>query len=152
MMETDSDIQGDNIEELRFSVFPMREQPMKALLFWPVTLFTLWAVYWNSGSWLLTLVGVAVLFGSLTSYYLPTNYTIDGKGAKMQRLYYHRQLSWERIRSIVDERGGLFLSPFPVKTRLENFRGFYMPYRDNRNKILSIVRKYAPDVKGLPDE
>ncbi len=152
IMVSVSENHTNSIRELTYTVFPMREQPFKAMLFWPVTILTLWAVYWNSGSWLLTFIGAAVLFGSLTSYYLPTHYSVDNKGVRMQRLYYGRHLSWERIRSIVDERDGIFLSPFPVKTRLENFRGLYMPYRDNRIELLSLIRKYAPDVKGLSDE
>ena len=130
----------------------MREQPTKAFLFWPVAILTIWAVYWNVGSILLTFIAVIVLFGSLTSYWLPSNYTIDKDGVRLQRWYYQRQLEWSRIRSVVDEREGLFLSPFPIKARLENFRGLYMPYRDNRDELLDLVRHYAPDVKGLKSE
>ena len=51
-----------------------------------------------------------------------------------------------------DEREGLFVSPFPVKSRLENFRGIYLPYRNNREYVIAIVRNYAPDLRGLPQE
>lgn len=137
---------------LRWTVYPMREQPSKGFIFWPVTILTIWAVHWNIQHPVLTIVAAIVLYGSLTSYYLPTRYTLDQQGAQFKRWIFHRQMRWERVRSVVDEREGLFLSPFPVKTRLENFRGLFLPYRDNRTAVLNCVHRYVPQAKGLPDE
>jgi len=128
----------------------MQEHPAKGVLFWAVVIFTVWAVYWNVGSLLLTAVAAVLLLGSLTSFYLPTRYTLDQSGALSKRWLHRRRMGWERVRSVSDEKAGLFLSPFPVRTRLENFRGLYLPYRGNRDEVLSFVSSCAPGAAGLP--
>ena len=137
-------------DRLSWTVFPMRERPAKGVLFWAVIVFTVWAVYWNVGSVLLTIAAAALLLGSLTSFYLPTCYTLDEGGAGLGRWFHRRRIGWERIRSVSDEKDGLFLSPFPVRTRLENFRGLFLPYRSNHDEVLHLVRRYAPAAAGLP--
>ncbi len=134
----------------KWTAFPMRETPGREIIFWIVVIFTVLMVYWNLESVLLTLAAALLLLGSLSSFYLPTTYILSSEGAVLKRWFYRRRFEWRRVRSTSDERDGLFMSPFPVKSRLENFRGIYLPYRGNREEILSIVRKYAPDAMNLP--
>jgi len=139
-------------DELAWRMFPMLDQPLKAVIFWPVVLLTIWGVWFSTDSATLTLLSVVVLFGSLTGYYLPTQFAISRDGVRMQRLFYRREIAWERIKSAVPERDGLFLSPYPVRTRLENYRGIYLPYRSNEAEVIAAVRRFSPELSGLPDE
>ena len=50
----------------------------------------------------------------------------------------------------MSEKNGVFISPFPVRTRLENFRGLYLVYNDNRRDVIEGIRSYSPDIPGLP--
>lgn len=134
----------------KWTAYPMRETPGRAVIFWLVVVFTVLMVYWNLESILLTVVAALLLLGALSSFYLPTTYLLDKEGAALKRYFYQRRLEWRRVRSISDERDGVFLSPFPVKSRLENFRGIYLPYRGNREEILSVIRKHAPEAVDLP--
>jgi len=143
---------GSDNGKYRWTAFPLRESLHKGVLFWMVMIITVWAVYWNIGSILLTVVAALLLLGSLSSFYLPTQYMIDESGVRSKRILHNRSLSWTRIRSVVDERNGLFVSPFPVKSRLENFRGIYLPYRNNRQEVISAIRNFAPELYGLPEE
>jgi hypothetical protein len=127
----------------------MKESPAKGVLFWTVLLLTVWAVWWNLQSLLLTAVAAGMLLGSLTSFYLPTVYRLGADGAGYSRWLSQRKLEWSRVRSVTKERDGVFLSPFPAKTRLENFRGLYLPYRSNREEVLACIRLFAPEATGL---
>jgi len=129
----------------------MRESPGRAIIFWLVLIFTLWMVYWNIESILFTIFAGLLLLGSLSSFYLPTTYIIDNKGAGSKRLLHKRKVEWERVRSISDEENGVFLSPFPIKSRLENFRGIFLPYRGNRMEVLELIAEYVPDVFALDE-
>jgi|GEM_PF-1983923 len=128
----------------------MHESTIKAVVFWAVVVFTIWAVWWNLQSIILTTLAVVLLMASLSSFYLPTIYTLDKDGARLKRWFIGRDIEWPRVRSVSDERDGLFLSPFPTKSRLENFRGIYLPYRNNRVEIIAVVRFYTPNAAGLP--
>ena len=138
--------------EIKWTVFPMKEHLGKAILFWVVLVFTVWAVSWNLQNVLMTLVATLVLLGALTSFYLPTTYSANADGVSWKRLTGGKKLEWTRVRSVVDEREGLFLSPYPVKSRMENFRGIYLPYRRNREELLAVVKYYVPGVKGMPKD
>ena len=144
-----SDNPPDN-NTYHWTAFPMRESPLKGIFFWMVVIFTIWAIHWNIGSVMLTFVAAVILLGALTSFFLPTTYILDESGAGFKRWFHRRRLSWSKVRSVVDERDGMFLSPFPVKSRLENFRGLYLPYRNNRERVLAVVKFYAPEAGGFP--
>lgn len=129
---------------MSWTVHPMRERLGRTILFWVLVAFTIWAVYWNAGDWLFTAVAALFLLGSLSSFYLPTTYTIDADGVQMRRGIGSRRMEWSRVRSASPEPRGVFLSPFPLRSRLENFRGLWLPYRDNREEVLALVRRYNP--------
>ena len=140
-----------------WKIHPMRENLTKALFFWAVVLLVIWAVHWNIslsinpvGSVVFTIVAAFLLLLSLTSFFLPTNYTIDTDGIRVQRWLYKRNFTWARIRSVMTEKNGVFISPFPVRTRLENFRGMYLVYNKNMNEVVEGIRSFAPDLPGLP--
>ena len=63
-------------------------------------------------------------------------------------------MSWQRLKLIVEEKTGLFLSPFPYRTRLENYRGMYLYFRGNRDEILLLMQHYKPSLvdKASPVE
>jgi len=130
----------------------MKENPGKALFFWLVVIFTVWAVWWNIQSILLTAVATLALLGALTSFFLPTRYRLDAEGASWERLTGGKKLEWRRVRSVSGEKEGVFLSPYPVKSRMENFRGIYLPYRGNRDKALEVIAFYTESPKETPPE
>ncbi|MBM3329449.1 MAG: hypothetical protein FJY67_08280 [Calditrichaeota bacterium] len=140
------------MDDLTYTAHPMRESPARAILFWLIVAFTLWAVWWNVQSVLLTVVAALVLIGALTSFILPTRYRIGPEGASYERLTGSKRLEWSRVRSVSDERDGIFLSTFVSRNVLENFRGLYLPYRDNRDDILTLVRKYATNANINEDK
>ena len=129
----------------------MRESTAKATIFWLVVVFTIWGVWLNVGSLLMTMVAGSILIASLNSFYLPTTYRIDHDGASWKRLSRGRTIEWSRVRLVSDEKEGLFLSPFGGRTMMENFRGLYLPYRANRDEILRVVRQYVPEANGWKD-
>lgn len=128
----------------------MRESLVKAVIFWLVVCFTIWGVWLTGESILLTIVAGAVLLASLTSFYFPTRYRIDANGASWQRMTGGKSIDWTRVRRVVVEQDGVFLSPFAGRTMMENFRGIYLPFRSNRDELLEIIRLYAINAGDLP--
>lgn len=61
-------------------------------------------------------------------------------------------MGWDKIKSASIDPNGLFVSPYPVRTRLENYRGIYLPFRENRDQIVAVIRSFAPALRGLPDD
>lgn len=81
--------EGDSEQPYNWRMFPMGDEPLKAVIFWPIVLLTIWGVYFaTDGSGVLTFLAVVILFGSLTGYYIPTRFTIDSQGVHLQRWFY----------------------------------------------------------------
>jgi hypothetical protein len=147
----------ENFPTINWKIHPMRDNLSKGIFFWAVVIMVIWAVYWNvrlsfspGGSLMFTFAAAFLLLLSLTSFFLQTHYTIDVDGIRVKRWLYKRNFAWNRVRSIMSEKNGVFISPFPVRTRLENFRGVYLVYNDNRENVIEGIRAFLPDLQGLP--
>ena len=142
---------------MTWKVHPMKDNPLKGVIFWVTVIIVIFAVYWNIvlsfsklQSIIFTFIASIFLLFSLSSFYLPTWFTINLEGIELRRWFYVKKMSWGKIRSVKDEVTGLFCSPFPVRTRLENYRGIFLLYRNNQDEIISIMKSYKPDLPGLP--
>lgn len=97
-------------------------------------------VWLISFSILLTALGILILFGSLAGFYFPTRYIFYGDHflikSKMQTL----RKEWKQYRSFYPDKNGVLLSPFGRPTRMENFRGIYVKFAGNKDKVLELVK------------
>lgn len=99
------------------------------------------AVYFTTRSSVLTVVAVFIMFGSLSTFFLPTSYAMDEKGVYIKTLSGIRSGNWEKYRSFYPDKNGVFLSPFTRPRRIENFRGIYIRFSENRTEVLAFVER-----------
>lgn len=76
---------------------------------------------------------------SLLPYYTPTTYRLNEDGIEVKKVFYTIKKSWSNFRSFYPDKNGVLLSPFPIPTRLENFRGIYIRFKGNGEGVLSVV-------------
>lgn len=143
--------------EISWSVNPLSGSPWKAILFWLILAFIIWAFHWNVAldfqlheSLLYTFLVTVLLLAYLSQVYLTTHFKVNADGGEYRRWFYRRQMPWSRVRSVIDDHAKLLLSPFPVRSRLEKYRGMHLVYRGNRSEVIRVVRHYNPDAAGLP--
>ncbi|MBD3234906.1 MAG: hypothetical protein GF315_14375 [candidate division Zixibacteria bacterium] len=96
-------------------------------------------VYLTTHSPLLTVVAVIIMVGSLSSFYVPTKYTMNQDGVEIRSFSGIKTYNWSRFRSFYPDSNGVFLSPFVKPSRLENFRGVYLRFSDNRDEVMDFV-------------
>jgi len=113
----------------------------------PIGLWILYSVYY-------ALLGLVILVGSLSSFFLPTDYVLYVGGLESRFLGICRRFTWEQFRSSYPDRYGVLLSPFPGPSRLENFRGLYLRFNGHREAVLRVVtervRHDTPAAGGQP--
>jgi uncharacterized membrane protein len=136
-----SSIEGSE-DELRWVTHPMAEYPWKAVVFWAVFLLVLAAVWAYTHEWIFVILSGLILLASLRGFVLPTRYKIDHKGIEVDRTFYKVRKSWDDFRSYAAERNGVFLSPFSVKHRMENFRGLFVPTGRHHKEVVDLVGKH----------
>ncbi|MBD3169823.1 MAG: hypothetical protein GF307_10100 [candidate division Zixibacteria bacterium] len=97
------------------------------------------AVYFTTESVVLTAVAVLIMVGSLASFFLPTTYIFDTEGLHIKTMSGKRSFNWGRFRSFYPDKNGVLLSPYLRPSRLENFRGVYIRFADNRETVLEYI-------------
>jgi hypothetical protein len=109
-------------------VSPWRERRTRAALAAAAAL-----LLWLLAAWLLpgeialsSLLGLAVL-GALAPGMSPTQCRVDDGGVARRRLFAWDRRPWPQIRRARFEAAGLFVSPFSHPSRLDRFRGLFLP-------------------------
>lgn len=88
----------------------------------------------------LVALAVVILFGSLAGFYFPTRYYFFEDYLLVKTTIQTVRKEWSLFRSYYPDRNGVLLSPFGHPTRLENFRGTYVKFERNRDRVMEIVR------------
>ncbi len=97
-------------------------------------------VYYATFSVWFTILGFLILTGSLAGFYFPSHYQFTNSKiivkTKMQTL----EKKWSQYRSYYSDKNGVLLSPFGRPSRLENFRGIYIKFWNNKEEVMAIVK------------
>lgn len=102
-----------------------------------VCIILVWLI---SFSLILTALAVLILFGSLGGFYFPTRYTFYDDHFIVKTSIQTLRKNWSQYRSYYPDKNGVLLSPFARPTRLENFRGQFIKFAGNRDRVMEIVR------------
>mgnify|MGYP003727185517 CR=1 FL=1 len=86
------------------------------------------------------LLALLVLAASVSRYLLPTSYAVDASAVRRTHLLRTRTWPWTAFRRVDRHRDGLFLSPFDRGSRLDSFRGVFLPLGPNGSEVTTFVR------------
>jgi len=133
----------DEGETLEWVCHPLKRRPLVSVA---VTLFVVVVgvlVYLGTASNAFTVLALVVLLASLAKFYFPTRYRLTESGFHVMTTTQKLFREWEMFRTFHPDKNGVLLSPFTRRTRLENFRGYYMMFESNREEVLDFVRRYV---------
>jgi hypothetical protein len=128
---------------LEWTCHPVRRRPLVSLA---VTLFVVMigvVVYMATASNVFTVLTLVVLYASLAKFYFPTHYRFTGHGIEVKTTTQKLFKPWSMYRSMYPDKNGVLFSPFTRPTRLENFRGMYVLFADNRDAVIEYARNHV---------
>lgn len=130
---------------LSWRCHPARRRPARAVVvaLVHVVLCGLIAQYTRSVPFAVVLT--LVLFLSLSAFYFPAWYTVSEQGIRVKTLINTFERPWSMYRSHWPDKNGVLLSPFPRRSRLENFRGLFVRYDGNRDQVLAFVKRFVAE-------
>jgi hypothetical protein len=113
---------------VEWTVSPWREDPVRAVLAVSAALLLWILVAWlvRENRLLSTLMGLATL-AVLAPGMAPTQCRVDGHGVARRVLFAWERRTWTEIRRARVGVNGLFVSPFVRRSRLDRFRGLFLP-------------------------
>jgi len=111
------------------------------VLFWVVAGCVLGIVYgaFHALGWVI--LTAVFLIGSLRRFLFPTRYRLTTSGIEIRQAIGKVMRKWSDFKRADFDRNGIFLSPFAKSSRLENYRGLFLPYPTERERLEGIVRE-----------
>lgn len=142
-------------ESLKWRIYLAKREPKKALLVVIVSLVAGFGGAVFTGSFLMFIVGTLVVFLGTADFMLPVSFEVGVKGAKSRCGLSVTEISWEKVKRVIQGEDGIKLSPLEEPSRLSAFRGVYLRTDGNQQEILERIsywrEKYASDV-GKPTD
>jgi len=132
---------------LHWTTQPARKRRFTAVLVALLIAVMVVIVYFLTFSVIFTVGAGIILFGSLTQFYFETTFTFTERGVRVKYIINKIEKPWSQYRSFYEDKHGVLLSPFVRPSRLENFRGLYIRFDNNRDEVMAIVKSKINMVK-----
>ena len=89
------------------------------------------------------MIGLAVFIfaGALSAFFFPTTYELTTEKVRVKYLFSVVEKELKNYRSYYPDKNGVLLSPFPRPSRLENFRGIFLRYHNNKAEVDAFVKR-----------
>jgi len=98
-------------------------------------------VYLITSSILMITLAALIFTATLSTFFFPTKYEISKNRVKIKYLVNKVDKDMNSFRSYYPDKNGVLLSPFPKPSRLENFRGVYVRYHQNKAEVDAFIKK-----------
>lgn len=106
---------------------PAKAHPVKAALL-GFALGIGFQALWQSLEPLAAVVLVGLLLATVRDFFLETRYRFDEEGVSVRGVLKSSKVyPWKRFRAFIEDRNGLFLTPYLKKRSLEQQRGLFLP-------------------------
>jgi hypothetical protein len=125
---------------LEWTVHPVKRKPLVSAL---VSLFVIAVVVLvrlTMESSTFTVLAGVIMAASLAKFYFPTRYRLDNAGITIKTTTQTLKKEWKLYRSCYPDKNGILLSPFATTSRLENFRGIYLMFQNNKESVTEFCK------------
>jgi hypothetical protein len=92
-------------------------------------------------SMLMVVLAILLFTMSLSTFFFPTRYEVTSEKITVRYLFTTVQKDMSSFRSYFPDKNGVLLSPFVGPSRLENFRGIYLRYDQNKNEVDTFMKQ-----------
>jgi hypothetical protein len=87
------------------------------------------------------MISVVLTILSLTEIFFPFKYSLFDKGIVVDRFFYKVKHEYSYYKKVLNDKNGIFLSPFRYDTRLESFRGILLRIpKDKKDEVIAFLK------------
>lgn len=142
---TVADVSAENDDAFRWHVRPSDKDPGKR---WGVLAVA--ALAFVLGLWLLHhplygLLGFAIILASTAEYWLGVSYKLDSRGASARCGLSLTALDWGDVKRAMLSEEGVKLSPLESAGRMDAFRGVFLRFGSEKDRVIETVRRLLPN-------
>lgn len=119
---------------------PCREYKKKTICLLTFLILIFSGIYFSFGGfWFF--IALILVGGAILPYFLPTTYTLNDEQIQIKGLITNKKKKWGEFNSFYPDKNGILLSPFKEPSRLENFRGLYIRFNNNKGEVTEYISK-----------
>jgi hypothetical protein len=132
--------EGDEGNSIEWTSHPVKRRPLVSALATMFLTLVAAVVFFATDSLGFALLALVVLFASLARFYFPTSYRLSDRRITVKTVTQTLHKEWSLYRSCYVDKNGILLSTFTRPSRLENFRGLFLLFANNREEVTAFVR------------
>ncbi len=125
-----------------WKVHPVKRRPYVSILVSMFIFLVGIVINYSTQSQVFTILALIILLASLAKFYFPTSYELTETEIIIKTTTQTLKKNWSMFRSCYPDKNGILLSPFEDPSRLENFRGIYLMFHDNRDEVINFVKTH----------
>ncbi|MFQ6008506.1 MAG: hypothetical protein ACE5K8_06075, partial [Candidatus Zixiibacteriota bacterium] len=118
---------------IEWTAHPVKRKPLVSVLVTFFIILVVVIVYYTMNSKTFAILAMVIMFVSLAKFYFPTTYRLTRDRITIKTMTQTLHKDWSIYRSCYPDKNGILLSPFVRPSRLENFRGIYLIFSNNRD-------------------
>ncbi|HQO10506.1 MAG TPA: hypothetical protein PLK90_06820 [Clostridiales bacterium] len=123
-----------------FVVNTLKDEPRKFYLA-VLTVFVVNIFIYYMFSPTFGMISVILTILSLTEIFFPFKYALYENGIIVDRFFYKVKHEYSYYKKVLNDKNGIFLSPFRYETRLESFRGILLRIpKDKRTEVMVFLK------------
>lgn len=126
---------------MEWRITPLKKNLQITTGFFLFIALLIWALQSTFNNWVQTGLLTLVFLLFLWSVIVPTRFVLSDEGIIVDHLAYKRNFSWDQFKKFSTEKNGIFLSPFEKPSRIENFRGIFLIFNNNKDEVTAFVKK-----------
>ena len=130
-----------DVPEIEWAVHLLKENVLKSTLLILFLILICIAVYLAFQIPFYAFLSVVILFGSLNTFFLPVKYSLYPDKVMIYFPFSKRSKPWTDFKSYYIDKRGILLSPFPNPSRLENYRGIYIRFGNNKAEVVGFIKQ-----------
>lgn len=127
---------------IEWTAHPVKRKPLVSVLVTFFIILVVVIVYYTMNSKTFAILAMVIMFVSLAKFYFPTTYRLTRDRITIKTMTQTLHKDWSIYRSCYPDKNGILLSPFVRPSRLENFRGIYLIFSNNRDEVINFVKAH----------
>ncbi len=136
---------------LSWRCHPVKRRPLVSVAVSVFVIVVAVAVFYATDSRAFAVLALVILLLSLAKFYFPTRFQLTDETVTVKTTTQTLVKPWSQYRSYYPDKNGVLLSPFPEPSRLENFRGLYLMFADNRDEVIAFVDTHVGRKAPAPE-
>ena len=128
------------MESLSWVSHPAKLRKVAAAITLLLIIAIMVVVYNITQSWVMLVFAYLLFNAALSSFYFPTRFEVSQEKVKIKYTFTSQEKDMSMFRSYYTDKRGVLLSPFSRPNRLENFRGVYLRYHNNKDEVDAFIK------------